>query len=266
MLIDWQQRKTWLHTVNPSLKICLTLLLYLYILFIHNVNILMNLAVLSLLSFYLLTGLSFKYNSILFIPCLFIFLSTGSSMILFGQGDTTWFKWGLIHITEESFYRGIHVGFRAITFAMLGFLFTLTTKPVDLFYSLMQQMKLSPKFAYSFMAVFRLLPILIDEFQTLRFALKVRGIESKKGIKAIIYKTKLYAIPLLAQSIRKAHRIAVAMEAKQFSAVKERTYYYQYSFSTRDGLFFLSIIACLLLAVWAAKIYPYVSISDVRQF
>lgn len=100
----------------------------------------------------------------------------------FGKGETTWWEWGLIHITEESFYRGLHLGFRALIFALLGLMFSLTTRPVFLFYSLMQQLKLKPKYAYSFMAGIRLIPIMIEEFQTIRQAMIVRGVEQRKGL------------------------------------------------------------------------------------
>ena len=80
----------------------------------------------------------------------------------------------------------------------------------------MQQVKLKPKYAYSFMAALRLIPIMMEEFQTIRNAMKVRGFEREKGIRSVYFKMKAYSIPLLSGSIRRAHRIAVAMEANDF--------------------------------------------------
>lgn len=181
-------------------------------------------------------------------------------MILFGEGSTTWFRWGLIHVTEESFLRGMHLGFRALSFALLGLLFSLTTRPVRLFYSLMQQLKLKPKYAYSFLAGVRLIPIMIEEFQTVRNALKVRGVVNN----GLFEKMKRYAIPLLSQSIRRAQRIAVAMEAKRFSNSAERTFYYEIGFSKYDIVLVAVFIIVTAAAYYAGIYYPYIPVEDVR--
>lgn len=97
---------------------------------------------------------------------------------------------GLIRITEESFLRGMLIGLRAMVFAVLGLTFALTTRPVNLFYSLMQQLRLDPKYAYSFMAALRLIPIMTEEFETIRNARKARqrkgerlaGYPSREGL------------------------------------------------------------------------------------
>jgi energy-coupling factor transport system permease protein len=83
-------------------------------------------------------------------------------------------------------------------------------------------------------------------------------------MRAFVRRTKQHLIPLLAQSIRKAHRIAVAMEAKRFSEHNRRTYYYGISFSHRDIWFVLSVVLFIFLPVWTANWYPYSSIIDVR--
>ncbi|WP_347550793.1 energy-coupling factor transporter transmembrane component T [Pseudalkalibacillus hwajinpoensis] len=259
-----QYEETWLHRLNPAFKLTFFLLIFLLLLFIHNPNMIVNITVVPLILVWFATGHKKKLLLIMMIPFLILFFSSASSMIFFGQGSTTWWKWGLIHITEESFYRGLHIGFRALNFALLGLLFALTTRPVSLFYSLIQQLKVPPRFAYSFMAAVRILPVMMEEFQQLRAALLIRGVKKKKGFARIMQSVKLYAVPLLSQSIRRAHRIAVAMEAKQFSNEK-RTYYYQQSVSKRDLYFVLFITGGLALATWIGTTYPYFAITDVRQ-
>jgi energy-coupling factor transport system permease protein len=198
------------------------------------------------------------------IPFAIIFVSSTVSMIFFGKGDTTWLKWGLVHITEEGFYRGLHIGFRALIFALLGLTLSLTTRPVYLFYSLMQQLKLKPKYAYSFMAAVRILPIMIEEFQTLRHAMIVRGVQQQRGLKAFYQKLKTYSIPLLSQSIRRAHRIAVAMEAKRFSQIQNRTYYYSMGFSKYDLILGAYFLVMIYTAYSFSSHFPYFDNFDVR--
>ncbi|WP_027409877.1 energy-coupling factor transporter transmembrane component T family protein [Anoxybacteroides tepidamans] len=260
MRLEIGYRETWLHRINPSLKLLVMLAIFIAVLFVHNPNVLANLAVALLLLFFICTGYPLKYLLLFFLPFLVIFVSTASSMTLFGEGKTTWFQWGLIHITEESFLRGMHLGFRALTFALLGLIFSLTTRPVYLFYSLMQQLKLKPKYAYSFLAGIRLIPIILEEFQTVQNALKVRG-AAQVGI---FEKIKRYAIPLLSQSIRRAQRIAVAMEAKRFSSGMARTFYYEISFSKYDIVFIFSMAGIIVLAYCVGTILPYVPVVDVR--
>ena len=259
-----QPKETWLHKVNPSFKLIAIVILFISVLFIHNINVLVNMTLFMLLLYVTSTGHKWKLTAVLLIPFTILFVSSAMTMILFGKGDTTWFRFGIVHISEESFYRGIHIGLRALVFAFLGLLFALTTKPVLLFYSLMQQWKLPPKYAYSFLASIRLLPIMLEEFFTLQKALKVRGVQQEKGIKSIVQKIKLYSIPLLSQSIRRAHRIAVAMEAKRFSQQKNRTFYYEVTLSKNDLLFTTVLIAVVLISLISATYFPYFSMKDVR--
>ncbi|MFC4322113.1 energy-coupling factor transporter transmembrane component T family protein [Litchfieldia salsa] len=261
---DFSYKDTWLHHINPSLKLIVIILLFIGVLLIHDINFIINFTIVAFILFIGFTGHPHRRILLLSLPFLLVFISTASTMILFGKGEISWFKWGLIHITQESFFRGIHIGFRAIIFAALGLTFALTTRPVFLFYSLMQQLKLKPKYAYSFMAGMRLIPIMMEEFQTIRNAMKVRGVESKRGIRAFFGKFITYSIPLLSQSIRRAHRIAVAMEAKRFSDVKKRTYYYAISFSRNDVFFIGYFTILLLIGFYLAIQYPYFSIHDIR--
>ncbi|WP_239454231.1 energy-coupling factor transporter transmembrane component T family protein [Bacillus suaedaesalsae] len=257
-------KETWMYHINPTFKLFVMLVVFILILLIHNPNTLLNVTMLLFLLFLLFNGHSLKVVLLLLLPFLLIFVSTSSSMIMFGKGDTTWVKWGLIHITEESFFRGIHIGLRALAFGLLGLLFSLTTKPVNLFYSLMQQARLSPKYAYSFLAGYRLIPIMLEEFQVIHRAMKVRGVGRQKGWSGIVNKLKAYTIPLLSQSIRRAFRIGVAMEAKQFTTNAKRTYYYKIGFSKRD-LYFVCVISLILTSAYILSThFPYVPIQDVR--
>jgi energy-coupling factor transport system permease protein len=198
------------------------------------------------------------------IPFLFVFVSTSASMIMFGKGETLWWEWGPVFISRESFFRGMHVGFRAFSFGLIGLLFALTTRPVLLFYSMMQQLRLPPRYAYSFMASLRMLPLMLEEFKMLKQAYKVRGIQFMKSWSGLMEGIRLYAIPLLAQSIRRAQRIAVAMEARRFNNSKKRTYYYRSGFSFTDGLMVVCWISIFTGAWLIGSWWPMFTITDVR--
>ena len=107
----------------------------------------------------------------------------------------------------------------------------------------MQQFKMPPKYAYSFIASIRLLPYIVEELHTRANALKVRGVTYSRGIKGAYERFRDFSVPLISQSIRRAQRIAVAMEAKSFQMSAKRTYYYPATFSALDGVFAGAIIA-----------------------
>lgn len=256
--------ETWLHRVNPGIKLITFTLMFLVVILIHNLNIMIYLTIAMLL---LLARSGHPPLRLLLYasPFILVFISTSTGMMFFGKGETTWWKYGIIHITEESFLRGIHLGCRALSMAAIGLLFGLTTRPVRLFYSLMQQWRLPPKYAYSFLAAMNLIPILVSEFQTLRHALMIRGAGSRTPKWNVYGLLKSYAIPLLAQSIRRAQRIAVAMEAKGFQSENKRTYYYHISYSGSDFWFVVYFIGAVISSCGLGLSVPLVEHAvDVR--
>lgn len=59
-----------------------------------------------------------------------------------------------------------------------------------------------------------------------------------------------YSIPLFSQGIRKAERIAIAMEARGFTGTKERTYYQTTHVVAKDWAYaFLLLIVVITLMV-----------------
>jgi energy-coupling factor transport system permease protein len=262
--IKWTNRETWLHRVNPSLKLLAAAAIFITVLIQHNLNVLLYGAAVPLALYVFATGQSWKRLGLFSIPTVILVVSSMSSMMFYGLGDTTWFHWGLIRISEESFYRGLHIGLKSLHFALIGMLFGLTTRPVALFYSLMQQLRLPARYAYSFMAALRLLPMMLEEFQTLRQALIVRGVPPRSSWKAPFATLRAYAVPMLAQAIRRAQRIAIAMEAKRFTTSRHRTFYYKLGFSQADIWFVVYWLVLGAIAIRLGWQAPVVSVTDVR--
>lgn len=257
-------KETWLHRVNPALKLAAFLGLFVVALLTHRPDFALFQAISYIALLFMSSGHSRWKMAALMLPFLLVFLSSSSTMILFGRGDTVWWTWGLLKISEESFYRGIHIGLKSVCCAAAGLLFALTTRPSLLFYALMQQFRMPPRFAYGFLASMRLLPIVWEEFVTRKHALQVRGVRYAKGLKGLYERLSMYAVPLLAQSIRRAQRIAVAMEAKRFRMRAKRTYYYATSYSIADIVFLVCFAALVTAAYAAAFRFPVFGIDDVR--
>ncbi|MNI93976.1 Energy-coupling factor transporter transmembrane protein EcfT [compost metagenome] len=69
---------------------------------------------------------------------------------------------------------------------------------------------------------------------------------------------------MLAQSIRRAHRVAVAMESKAFVSDKKRTYYYPSVFTKYDPLVVIVLCVSIGVAFVLAAHLPIFGIEDVR--
>lgn len=259
-------RLTWLHRANPVVKLVVLLGLFIMTVLTHDIDFILYQAIVFTMCLTVLSGLRLRSMLLLAIPFVIAFVSSSSSMMLFGRGEQIWWEWGLFRVSEESFYRGVHLGLKGIAFAAVGLLFVATTSSVDLFYALMQKMRLALKYAYSFMASIRLMPMVWEEFQIRRQALQIRGTRPIRGVKGVVSRAGMYAVPLLAQSIRRAHRVAAAIEAKQFDGEsgRNRTYYYESVYSVYD----LLSAALLLVAACAAYLFavqfPVFGIGDVR--
>lgn len=257
MQLTFPHRETWLHRLNPSLKLIVSVALFVFVVCTKNLTVTINLTITTLLPLLFFSGHPAKRLLLYASPFLLVFISSSTGMMMFGEGSVTWLRFGPVHVTQESFWRGLLLGFRALQVAAAGLLFGLTTKPVALFYSLMQQWKLAPKYAYSFLAALRMVPIIFEEFQTLRYALRVRGRKKRHPLTGWYESLRMYVIPLLVQSIRRAHRTAVAMEAKRFSNERNRTYYYQYGYSALDAVYVLYFAMAALISVAAGAYWPY---------
>ncbi|WNR44902.1 energy-coupling factor transporter transmembrane component T family protein [Paenibacillus roseipurpureus] len=265
MQLTFPYRETWVHRVNPGVKLILAIALFIVVVFTHHLMTMLILTVGALLPLALLSGHPYKRLLLYASPFLLIFVSSSLGMMMFGKGETEWFHFGIVRITEESFYRGIHLGLRGTQVAAVGLLFSLTTRPVALFYAMMQQWNVAPKYAYSFLAALRMLPVMLEELQTLRYAIQIRGNNTRRNPLTSWYSTmRMIAIPLLAQSIRRAHRTAVAMEAKRFSMSRKRTYYYVSSYSRLD-IYYIAYWLLLLAGTHGlAAIWPFLGGVDVR--
>lgn len=258
-------RKTWLHRSNPALKLALFIGLFIWTVLTHQIDASFYLACIFLLLLFFASGYPLWKTTLLVSGFALAFASASITMILFGKGNELWWAWGPISISKESFYRGLHLGFRSIAFGCQGLLFVLTTTSTGLFYALMQRIRLSPKYAYSFMASIRLLPMALEELRIRRDALTVRGAGGKFGERRLLQLPELYALPLLAQSIRRAQRTAAAMEVKRFDAGKRRTYYYDSPITKYDAIAFLFILVAVLTATLLAQNLPIFELGDMRM-
>lgn len=119
--------------------------------------------------------------------------------------------------------RGVSLGLRLLGVALSGVLAIASTDPTDLADALQQQARLSPRLAVGVMAAVRMLPILAVEWQILGMARRARGVSagwSPIGAARLAFGRLL---ALLVGSVRRATRLALAMDARGFGAASCRT-------------------------------------------
>ena len=118
---------------------------------------------------------------------------------------------------------GLALGLRLLGIALSGVLALATTDPTDLADSLQQQAHLPPRLAVGAMAAIRTLPILAVEWQLLGMARRARGVSA--GWSPLLFIRLAFGrlLALLVGSVRRATRLAQAMEARGFGAEACRT-------------------------------------------
>jgi energy-coupling factor transport system permease protein len=246
------EQNSFVGRVNPSVKLLLHLFCMILLVFSRDPVQTLYLLLIPVL----ITLTLAKVPPMTFLkrisPFFILFLSTTWALAAYGKGETVWWEWAWIRITEEGLQNGLNIGLRMMAFVCYGFLFTVTTDMTQLILSLMQQCKLPPKFAYALLAGFRFLPLFKEEYAQIKAAHRVRGVSRMPGLRGKVQGFLRYTIPLLAQGIRKAERVAVALEARGFDGSQNRTFYHQIRVGRNDALY----LALLLAANLAVLMLP----------
>jgi energy-coupling factor transport system permease protein len=166
----------------------------------------------------------------------------GSSPALFYVGP--------LKVTAPALTAAASLSFRVLAFAAFSLVFVKTTDASDLILSLVHQCRLHYRLAYGTLVGYRMLPLLQGEYETIRAAHRVRGVQEREGRLAVWGRVRRYAVPLLAGSVRQAGRVALAMDARAFGAFPQRSYRRR-MVVTRQDWWFLAGVAAVSVAVIA---------------
>lgn len=130
---------------------------------------------------------------------------------------------GPLRIGAETLANGMGLAARLLAIVVAGLLATATTQPAELADALVQQLRVSPRFAVGALAGLRLLPVLSREWELLRLARRARGLEAGRSPVATARLAGGLLVSLLVAAIRRATRMALAMEARGFGALPCRS-------------------------------------------
>lgn len=118
---------------------------------------------------------------------------------------------------------GLAVGLRVVGISFAGILAIATIDPTELADALVQHLRAPSRFVVGALAAFRLFPLFSREWDTLGLARRARGIEADRAIGDRLAAFPGRALGLLVAALRRATRLALAMDARGFGALPCRT-------------------------------------------
>jgi energy-coupling factor transport system permease protein len=140
---------------------------------------------------------------------------------------------------------------RVIALALPGILLVASTDPVRLADALTLHWRLSTRFAYGSLAALRLVPLLAAEWETIRLARRARGVDAGRNPVAQVRLLAGTAFALLVGALRRATRLATAMDARGFDSGVVRTNARGSVLRPLDGWFAAGAVAVCAVAVTA---------------
>ncbi|MGN7388657.1 energy-coupling factor transporter transmembrane component T family protein [Sporosarcina sp. SAFN-015] len=245
-----------LHNMNPAAKFIVVTICMLTMAFFFNPWTPLFMWVGVLIVQLLFSRIDWKLWILFMIPFFIMAFGYFWTTLVFAEdksGPVVLSIWS-INITEVQLNHALSLSFRVLAFSGLSLLFALTTNPVSFILSLMQQMKLSPKIAYSILVGYQFLPVLKDEFVQIQQAHRLRGAMQEKNVVHRLLHLRKILLPMLAGAVRKAERAAFAMEARGFTGEKRKDFYKIVRVSKLDG-YLVSLFMLLLVVSCTSTLY-----------
>ncbi|GAB3411568.1 energy-coupling factor transporter transmembrane component T family protein [Flindersiella endophytica] len=235
------------HRLNPVTKLAATLLAMVGLLIAGDV---VTPSVVLVAELVLVAAAGIGWRTLLLRTAPLVLGSFGLlvSTLLFAQkaGGTLLAEVGPIEVTSGGLAAAAAVSVRILAIALPGIVAFATTDPTELGDALVQHLHAPPRFTFGALAAFRLLPLLGDEWQLLSLARRARGIDAGRSPFSAIRLFFSAVFGLLVAAIRKAVRLATAMEARGFGRRADRTLARPSPLRASDALFLAATVAVLV--------------------
>lgn len=173
-------------------------------------------------------------------PIGFAILSLTAFSILFASanGDrslATVAQLGPARITGPAIAAGLAVGLRVVVIALTTLLVFGPSDPTRMADSLVQQWHFPDRFAYGTLAALRVAPFMAGDWAAIGAARRLRGI-APRGPLARLQAFGGRLLVMLVAAIRRAERMALAMDARGFDSGVHRTHFRELRTRWRDWL------------------------------
>lgn len=255
-LFMYLSKDSLVHRIDPRAKVLILLSIFaLSLLFKHPFWIL---GVAFIVLFYGLLAKSLGNIKRIWVILLTIFIMSTIMWSIFGQGKEQLF-W---IIEKEALLYGIATGIKVDTMIIAGLIFLSSTKIEEIALGLVK-MGLPYKASFAFTSAIRLVPTFIGAGATITQAQRSRGLDLDKG--NFVDKIKNYIpllVPIFLSAIRSTDQLAMALESKGFGAQKERTFYGDIKFESKDYIV-LAIFLVMLIIGFYLKFNGYGDIEGL---
>lgn len=157
---------------------------------------------------------------------------------------------GPLRLTQPALAAGLAMALRLAVIALTSLLVFSTSDPTHLADSLVQQWRAPERFAYGTLAALRIAPLLAGDWAAIGAARRVRGIQPR-GVRGRLAAAGDRLLVLLVTALRRAERMALAMDARGFDSGVRRTHYRAMQAGLLDAAFLVAgvgiAVAALLL-------------------
>lgn len=207
-----EQRESLLGRTNPLLKLGIALVWLVGVGFTLDVRPPLILAVVAIVAGLQLGAIPTGTLALRLAPLAVVAIGVGLTNLLFSAHNadptaTELARIGPLRLTVEAFVAAAGLGARVASIVSVGAVFALTTDATRLMDALVQQARVSPRFAYGLLAAYQAVPRLADDLATLRGARRLRGLREL---------SPRILVGLLVRAIRHADQLSIAMDARGF--------------------------------------------------
>ena len=245
------------HRLDPRTKIFL-MAVYIAIVFVVKTLPVFLLPIVLLVAIFLFAQVPASYFFSALKPMKWLLVFMFVINLFATQGETVWFEWKFIRLTQEAVEQAGFLTLRLILLVAGTSILTLTTSPIALTDGLEKLMaplrKLrfpAHELAMMMTIALRFIPTLMEETDRIQKAQMARGADFESG--NIFQRAKSMIpvlVPLFVSAFRRADELAMAMESRCYHGGEGRTRMRELHFHARDliaTLFLSAILAGILL-------------------
>ena len=251
---------SWVHRLDPRVKIMATLL-FIVELFIIDNFIGFGIAAVAVAGVIIVSKVPVSYILRGLKPILIILIFTFALNIFMVDGQVIW-QWKFLKITMEGLELAVFMAIRLILLLMGSSLLTLCTRPLALTDGI--EMLLSPfkkiglpahDIAMMMTIALRFIPTLLEEADKIMKAQQARGADFESG--NLINRAKSLVpilVPLFVSAFRIAQDLAMAMEARCYRGGENRTRMHPMVLKGKDYAAILMLIAFGAIIIIQSKV------------
>ena len=254
--LGYVRRDSWIHRLNPTLKLAMLVLLLTSILIYPSWRFSILLLALVLMGFRL-AGVSLKLTRsrtkfVLFFSLLLLMFQviiTVNGVVLSYLIPPLGGFGPYFPVTDYGLQRGLAISTRFLFIVLSSMLFVSVTDPTLLSHSL-TQLRIPYRYAFALVIALRFLPLFDSESETVRLAQKSRGIApSVRGFRKILRSIQYTFFPLLISALSRVDSLSISMDGRGFGYTSERTYLRRSEWRALDSLFLLLILFLFMTTI-----------------